>query len=65
MQNCLGNQPDILARKKDACEDTTAFEPDIDYKIIDDNCWNDDIKNIKDKPDSESKKKRRRKDEVI
>ena len=37
------NQPDILTRKKDACEVTTAFERDINYKIIDDNCWNDDV----------------------
>ena len=31
------NQLDILARKEDACENTIAFEPDINYKIIDDN----------------------------
>ena len=42
------------ARKKDTCEDATDFESDI----IDDDCWNDSIRDIKDNPNNESEEKR-------
>ena len=60
-KSSAGNQPDILARKKDACEDATDFESDI----IDDDCWNDKIRDIKDNPKNETEEKRHIKNEMI
>ena len=48
------NQPDILAKNRDACEDKNDFESDT----IDDDCWNDDVSDIKDNPSDENEKKK-------